>query len=207
MKNERKHNKDFFKKLKEESYKRYSSIPPLNWGETINGEYVTSDRYFLQWNKIDKKNNLYALDKNITSYILEYNKKTDKKGKKLTVFIGVDSQNSLLKTVFIVSVVLYTNQNGGHEIISKSKLPKIYDYRYRLLKEADFLGEVARNICPFLSEHNIPFELHLDYNSNTNHKSNGVVVEATNYLKHLGYKFEIKPKAWAASVAADYFCR
>ena len=85
-------------------------------------------------------------------------------------------------------------------------LPKIYDYRYRLLKEADISAEFARSNKNFFKENEISLMIHGDYNSMTNHKSNGVVTEATNYLKTHGFNLEIKTNSWAASYAADYWC-
>ena len=211
MKRERykfkKYGKDFFKNLKEKSVKEYGAEPALNWGTTKKGKYTIDDRYFLEWCRPEMKNNLHKIDVDVKEYILSFREKIEKEERELFIFIGVDSQNKLLKTSFVATIVLYIGKNGGHELVAKKNLNKIYDYRYRLLREADILGEIGRELCPFLKENKIPFELHLDYNASTNHKSNGVVVEAFSYLRNLGMKPKIKPEAWAASSAADYFCR
>jgi predicted RNase H-related nuclease YkuK (DUF458 family) len=85
-------------------------------------------------------------------------------------------------------------------------LPKIYDYRYRLLKETDISAELARKSKDFFNSIGMPLAIHADYNSNENLKSNGVVAEASNYIKTLGFNLIIKPHAWAASYGADHLC-
>ena len=41
--------KDYFKHLRENSANTYDSIPALNWGENVNGEYKMVDRYYFVW--------------------------------------------------------------------------------------------------------------------------------------------------------------
>lgn len=72
--------------------------------------------------------------------------------------------------------------------------------------EADMSAEVVRNYKDFFKEINMPVEVHSDYASITNHKSNGVVTEASNYMKTHGFNLKIKPESWSASYAADHFC-
>ncbi len=127
-------------------------------------------------------------------------------GRSVSAFIGTDSQNHLSFTRFVTVICLQVERNGVHVLVSKMDIPKIYDYRYRLLKEADVSAEFARNHKDFFKENDMPLHVHSDYNSGTNHKSNGVVTEAANYLKTQGFNMAIKPHAWAASYAADHFC-
>lgn len=47
----------------------------------------------------------------------------------------------------------------------------------------------------------------LDFNSSENHKSYIVHDAAVNLFKSLGYRVRTKPKAWAASCAADLVCK
>ena len=202
----KKFNKEFFKELREKSQITYQDVAALNWGETVDGKYTIIDRYFFDWSTVDKKNNLHPIKMDVNEYIMKFIEKSNKSGKSVDVYLGVDSQNRLLNTTFVAVIALHVDRNGVHEIVSRFNMPKIYDYRYRLLREADMLGEVGRKFIPFFRENEIPYDLHLDYNNSTNHKSNGVVTEATNYLKHLGYNPKIKPEAWAASCAADFLC-
>lgn len=222
----KRYNKDYFQKLREASIKAYDAVPSLNWGEMVEGKYTLSDRYVFNWKaEFGKKRSLTPITGDVKDYILKFQKDEleninrgsiigvdgkEAKGvdhRKMTVYMGTDSQNHLSYTRFVSVIVLYMERNGAHVLVSKSDMPKMYDYRYRLLREVDITAELARGLKPFLKEHNIPFEIHSDFNSSTNHKSNGVVSEATNYLKHLGLDHKIKAEAFAASYAADHFCK
>jgi predicted RNase H-related nuclease YkuK (DUF458 family) len=222
----KRYNKDYFQKLRENSSRTYDSTPALNWGEMKDNKYILNDRYEFIWKAETGKNrSLVPITIDIKDYILNFRKKEleninrgvikgvdgkEAKGvdhRKLTAYIGTDSQNHLSYTRFVSVIVLYMERNGAHVLVSKTDMPKMYDYRYRLLREVDITAELARELKPFLKDNDIPFELHSDFNSSTNHKSNGVVSEATNYLKHLGFDHKIKPSAFSASYAADHFCK
>ena len=226
-----KYNKDYFKQLRDNSAKAYSTVPALNWGEMKDGKYILNDRYDFAW-KAEKvsptgKKSLTAIDIDVKDYILNFRKSEherinkgikaiigvdgkEAKGvdhRKMTIYMGTDSQNHLSYTRFVTVLVLYIERNGAHVLVSKMDMPKMYDYRYRLLREVDITGELARNMKPFFKDNNIPFELHSDFNSSVEFKSSGVVSEATNYLKHLGLEHKIKNLAFAATYAADHFCK
>jgi predicted RNase H-related nuclease YkuK (DUF458 family) len=200
----KKYGKDFFKNLKEESVKKYEGIPALNWGETINGKHTYPDRYYFNWSTQDINGNLRKLNLDVEKYILDVRERN--KDKKMKVFLGVDSQNELLKTKYVAVIVLRFHKNGAHEIVSTINLDKIYDTRYKLLREADIMAQLVRNYKEFFKENNLEYECHMDYNRVTNFKSNGVVQEAMSYFKTQEIEVKIKPDAWAASYAADHFC-
>lgn len=196
--------KDFFKKLREDSERTYHNVPALNWGEMIDDKYVISNRYFHKWKACTGENKgLEPLTKDVREYILDFQKTNNRK---VSAFIGTDSQNHLSFTRFVTVIVLYVERNGAHILVSRQDKPKIYDYRYRLLREVDVTAELVRDMREFFETNEIPWEIHSDFNSQTNFRSNGIVTEATNYLKHLGFEHKIKPAAFAASYAADHFC-
>lgn len=210
----KRYNKDYFKVLREKSDLLYSSVTALNWGETIGDKYVISDRYNFVWKtEQGESKHLKEIDGDVKDYILEFIKQEKEKQKitqiekEISIFFGTDSQSYLSYTRFVSVIVLYVNGNGAHVIVSRFDLPKMYDYRYRLLRETDITGEVVRNFKPFLKKNKINFEVHSDYNKSTNFKSNNVVTEASNYMKHLGFNLKIKDTSWAASYAADHFCK
>jgi len=209
----KKYNKNFFKELKEKSALHYDSIPALNWGTTEDGKFIMNDRYHFNWKIQGEKGHLVPLQSDVREHIKTFQKtiaeENEKSGiqRSVKAFIGADSQNHLSYTRFVSVIVLYVERNGAHVLVSRTDLPKIYDYRYKLLKEIDMLGELARNFQEFFKEINMEFELHGDLNKSANFKSNGVVEEATNYISYLGYKLKIKSEAWAASYGADYFCK
>ncbi len=210
----KRYNKDFFKELKEKSDLLYNSTPPLNWGETINNKYVISDRYNFVWKtEQGEEKHLTKIDCDIKDYILNFitvekeKQKISKIEKEISIFFGTDSQSYLSYTRFVSVIVLYVDGNGAHVVVSRFDLPKMYDYRYRLLRETDITGEVVRNLKPFLKKNKINFEVHSDYNLSIQYKSSGVIQEAKNYMKYLGFNLEVKPCSWAASYAADHFCK
>jgi len=207
----KKYNKDYFKKLREESAKSYGNIPALNWGSLVDGKYIIQDRYEFNWKIVTgEKKSLTPLNKDLHEYIVNFKNQCFMGGKNVTVFIGTDSQNHLSYTRFVTALCLKVEGNGVHVIINRMDVPKIYDYRYRLLKEADISAEFARNNKEFFNSIGMPLTIHSDYNGNENLKSNGVVTEASNYLKTVGFNMVIKGTppngSFAASYAADHFC-
>ena len=57
---------------------------------------------------------------------------------------------------------------------------------------------------------NIPdaeIEVHFDISGEEKYKSNKSMNIITAYAKGFGFKFKIKPEAWAASGAADNHCK
>ena len=209
----KRYNKDFFKELKIKSEKYYDSVPALNWGGTKDGKYTMDDRYHFTWKIQNSSGHLIPLEGDVFEHIRKFKTETEEHSKKVKIdrsikaYIGADSQNYLSFTRFVCAIVLHVEKNGAHVIISRFDLPKIYDYRYKLLREIDMLGELGRNFKDFFKSINIDFELHGDLNKSSHHKSNGVVEEATNYINHLGFKLKIKNESFAATHAADHFCK
>jgi predicted RNase H-related nuclease YkuK (DUF458 family) len=203
----KKYNKDYFKRLREESSKSYYNVPALNWGELTDGKYVIENRYDFQW-KVAKgeKKHLVPLDIDLYEYIKQFQHDNNMAGRRVDAFVGTDSQNHLSYTRFVTVICLQIERNGVHVLVHRMDLPKIYDYRYRLLKETDISAEFARNNKAFFNSIGMPLTIHADYNCNENLKSNGVVAEASNYLKTIGFNLQIKNNSWSATYAADYFC-
>jgi predicted RNase H-related nuclease YkuK (DUF458 family) len=209
----KRYNKDFFKELKSKSEKYYDSIPALNWGATKDDKYVIDDRYHFTWKIQNPSGHLVPLENDVFTHIKKFKETTDNKSEEIGIprsikaYIGADSQNYLSFTRFVCTIVLHVEKNGAHVIVSRFDLPKIYDYRYKLLREIDMLGEIARNFKDFFASVDMDLELHGDLNKSSNHKSNGVVEEATNYISHLGFNLKIKNESFAATYAADHFCK
>lgn len=198
---------DYFKKLKDESERLYYNIPSLNWGQMVDGKYTLVNRYDFRWKfATGDTKSLVPLDTDLHSYILRFQEECRMSGRSIEAFVGTDSQNHMSFTRFVTVICLQVERNGVHVLVSKMDIPKIYDYRYRLLKETDISAEFARNNKAFFKENDMSLTVHADYNSLTNHKSNGVVTEAKNYMKTHGFELKIKPESWSASYAADHFC-
>lgn len=203
----KKYNKDYFKRLREESSKSYYNVPALNWGTLMDGKYTIEDRYDFKWKvaKGDKKH-LAPIDMDLYEYIKKFQYENNMAGRRVDAFVGTDSQNHLSYTRFVTVICLQVERNGVHVLVHRMDMPKIYDYRYRLLKETDISAEFARNNKSFFNSIGMPLTIHADYNGNENLKSNGVVAEASNYLKTAGFNLIIKPNSWAASYGADHLC-
>lgn len=203
----KKYNRDYFKKLREESSKSYYDVPALNWGSMVDGKYVIQNRYEFKW-KIAHGDNksLSLLTEDLHEYIKKFQYDNTMAGRSVRAFVGTDSQNHLSYTRFVTVICLQVNLNGVHVIVNRVDFPKIYDYRYRLLRESDISAEFARNNKSFFEEIGMPLEIHADYNGSENRKSNGVVTEATNFIKTNGFNLQIKPNSWAASHGADHLC-
>lgn len=203
----KKYNREYFANLRKESLKTYENTPPLNWGEMVDGKYVVNNRYEFKWRFAKgHEKQLQPLDLSLYEYIRNFQKENFEAGRGVSAYVGTDSQNHLSYTRFVTVICLQVERNGVHVLASKFDIPKIYDFRYRLLKEADMSAEVVRNHKEFFKEIDMPLDVHSDYASITNHKSSGVVTEAANYLKTLGINLKIKPESWSASYAADHFC-
>lgn len=198
----------FLKTIKEKSEKTYRNVTPLNWGESVEGEHRFVDRYDFLWKKVTgSEKNLVPLDEDLHQYILNFRTTNELAGRSVRVFVGTDSQNHLTFTRFVTVICLQVERNGVHVLVNRMDLTKIYDYKYRLLKEADVSAEFMRNNMAFFKENKIPFEIHCDYNSQSYYKSNIIVTEALNYLTTMGIKdIKIKSEAVGASYAADHFC-
>jgi predicted RNase H-related nuclease YkuK (DUF458 family) len=198
---------NFFKSLRENSDKIYLNVTPLNWGVSVNGNHEFIDRYIFKWKKVTGPEKiLVPLEDDLYDYILNFKKNNELAGRSVNVFVGTDSQNHLSFTRFVTVICLQVERNGVHVLVNRMDLPKIYDYKYRLLKEADVSAEFARNNKSFFKNNDIPIEIHCDYNSKSYHKSNLVVTEAMNYLNTMGFTAKIKSEAFGASYAADHFC-
>lgn len=209
----KKYKKGFFTELRFKSDKVYEGVPALNWGEMKDGQYLVSDRYDFKW-KISvreqtengEKESLKPLGMSLYDYIIQFRDECLKQKLTVEAFIGTDSQNHTTFSRFVTALCLRVQGNGVHVIINRQDLTKMYDFRYRLLREADITAEFMRNHHQFFRDINMPIEVHSDYNEVTNHKSSNVVTEAINYMGHLGFKLIIKPNAFGASYAADHFC-
>lgn len=203
-----KKNSTFLRSIKENSESTYRNVTPLNWGMSVEGKHVFENRYAFEWKKVDGcDRELVPLGENLHQYIVNFKQKNELAGRSVKVFVGTDSQNHLSFTRFVTVICLQVERNGVHVLVNRMDLPKIYDYKYRLLKEADVSAEFVRNNINFFKENEIPLEIHCDYNSKVFYKSNLVVTEAMNYFSTMGIRdIKIKSEAIGASYAADHFC-
>jgi predicted RNase H-related nuclease YkuK (DUF458 family) len=113
------------------------------------------------------------------------------------VYIGCDSSVSKGEATYIVALILY--RKDFCKIYKKIyKLPDYGNIKARMLQEAAYAIETALEL-------GVPAEIHLDINPNPKFKSNAALKEALAYVRGMGLQAKVKPEAFAASCAADYF--
>lgn len=124
------------------------------------------------------------------------------------VYVGCDSKvtHKGTRAKFATVVILHLEGCHGGKLYSIIEEENVYgdlrNPKMRLLTEAHKAIEVASKVLDVIEDR--PFQLHLDFNLNEQHKSFAAVKEATAYvLGVLGCKPLFKPNAFAASTAAD----
>lgn len=127
--------------------------------------------------------------------ILEHNKDVDVK-----IYLGCDSQNKAIKTIYAVTIVFHIADTGCHVIYKKEEIPVVRDMWTRLWKETELSCEVAL----YLRNHGIEVStIDLDYNTDPTKKSNKLVSAAVGYVESLGFKARCKPDLLPGAYAAD----
>jgi predicted RNase H-related nuclease YkuK (DUF458 family) len=121
------------------------------------------------------------------------------------LYIGCDSQNIKISTVYAIVVVLYNMGKGGHVLYSRINLPRIPDRFTRLWKEVEYSVEIAE----YLREQNIqkPAFIDIDLNPDPKYQSNQLLRAALGYVEGMGYKVRCKPYSMVASHVADALCK
>tara|TARA_Y100000385_G_C12997027_1_gene595376 strand:+ start:406 stop:861 length:456 start_codon:yes stop_codon:yes gene_type:complete len=122
------------------------------------------------------------------------------KGFDMKIYLGCDSQNKAIKTVYATTLVFHVASSGCHVIYKKEEVPIIKDMWTRLWKETEKSCEVAL----YLREHNIEVStIDLDYNTDPQKKSNKLVKAAVGYVESMGFKARCKPDLLPGVYAAD----
>lgn len=134
--------------------------------------------------------------------ILEWARTAAKNGQ--AVHIGTDSLQTGLYTQFVTVVAILTPLKGGRVAYERQVVPRIKSLRERLLKETWLSVDLGLKMSPA-----IPGDLsvHIDANPVLKHKSSLYVQELTALVVSQGFNAVLKPKAWAASHAADHIVR
>lgn len=123
------------------------------------------------------------------------------------IYIGCDSQETHNRVTYVTTICLYERGKGAHVIYKKEYEPKQTlgktNMHTRLWNEVTKSIEVADT----LKDLDRPITVHVDYNSKQTEKSNQLYEAGIGYAKSMGYDAVGKPDAWAASSAADNYCR
>jgi len=129
------------------------------------------------------------------------------------VYIGGDSERFLLGkdwyADYIMVVVVHINGNNGCKIFGEVVRERDWDQkrdkpRMRLMNEVYKIAELYLKLHDVLEDREV--QVHLDINPNEAHGSSCVINEATGYIKGMCNVVPmVKPKAFAASYAADRY--
>jgi len=128
-----------------------------------------------------------------------------------SVYVGADSirykKNDRWYAKYSVVIILHKESKHGCRVFHESvDMPDYGNLKQRLLTEVQLAVSAATEILDVLGKRHL--EVHLDINPNPKYKSNVAVKEALGWVRgSLGIEAEIKPRAWAASTAADHVVR
>ena len=133
---------------------------------------------------------------------------------KYDIFVGCDSQvnnkNTMYSVVIGIHKIVDGIGHGVHIIHTREKDIKMGEDRggifKRLWNEVERIVETAL----FLADNGIDIKdigTHVDANVKKQFASNMIYDSAIGYLNSLGFKVEGKPYAWAATYAANRYCR
>ena len=149
--------------------------------------------------------------------VVEYMKEWmgDKNGQiRYDIFVGCDSQVNSKSTIYSVVIGMHKIVDGlgrgVHIIHTRERDDKLGEDKGSIFKR--LWNEVERIVetALFLSENGINIKdigTHVDANVKKQYASNMIYDSAIGYLNALGFKVEGKPYAWAATYAANRYCR
>lgn len=128
-----------------------------------------------------------------------------------SIYVGADSvrfkKNGRWFAKYCTVIVIHKDSSSGCKIFYERKVLEDYgNLKQRLMTEVGFAVEAALAIVDVLDGRQL--SVHLDLNSNPNHKSHVAVKEATGWvLGTLGFEPVLKPKSIVASNCADHFVK
>lgn len=134
-------------------------------------------------------------------------------GPNTRIYLGCDSERVLVGKKwyadYALAVVVHVNGSNGCKIFGSIVREADYDQRQsrpalRLMNEAYKAAQLYLELLPVIAPY--AHEVHLDINPNEMYGSNCVVQQAIGYIRGTcNLTPQIKPRAFAASCAADRF--
>ena len=106
-------------------------------------------------------------------------------------------------------VVVHIDGNRGAKVFGEITTERDYDQskdrpKVRLMTEVQKAASLYLDLAEAIGDRK--FEVHIDINPDLKHGSSCVINEAMGYIKGMtGVTPQVKPDAWAASIAADKF--
>lgn len=151
--------------------------------------------------------------KQTNGYVIEdlfnYVKDWVEKNPNSEIFVGCDSHEVGEKINYATTICLYKVGYGVHVIVNKESIPKPKTLNPLANMHPKLWSEVVRSVevADYLKGINKKITVHVDYNSKDGEKSNQLYEAGIGYAKSMGFNAVGKPHAWAASCAADNYCR
>ena len=129
------------------------------------------------------------------------------------IYLGCDSErlrvNNVWHADYIIAIVVHKDGKHGCKLFGEVVRERDYDQkedrpRYRLMQEVYKVSEMYLKLADVLEGRDV--EVHLDINPSEMHGSNCVINEAIGYIRGTCNVIPmVKPKAFAASYAADRY--
>ncbi|MEZ4803911.1 MAG: ribonuclease H-like YkuK family protein [Bacteroidia bacterium] len=151
------------------------------------------------WRKLDGTQILIPIQEEVSQAIV----RERKKGNKLKVCIGTDSQVKQNIVEFATAIVFVRERSGGfmyfHSFITKNH----FSIKERMIHEVSKSIEIAYELCPLFDRYGVEMEVHADINTDPHFKSHDSLKEAMGYIIGMGFTFKAKPDAFASSYCAN----
>lgn len=124
------------------------------------------------------------------------------------VYIGTDSKVKKKDKIvnYATCIILYKKGKGGKIFIKKDKKSLSSSLRERLTNEVWKSLETSMELSKFLPK-NSEIIIHIDANKSPRHKSGNYSQELAALVSGQGFKFKLKPDAFAAQSVADKFVK
>jgi hypothetical protein len=119
------------------------------------------------------------------------------------ICIGTDSQVKGSSIEFATVILFLRKGRGGFMYVNKELLSLKLTIRERMMREVNKSIEITYSLHDILKKYDIKPEIHVDINTNQNHKSNVALQDAMGYIKGMGYDFRAKPDAIASTNCAN----
>ena len=119
------------------------------------------------------------------------------------VYVGTDSQVYNGHTKFVTAICMYDGDRGAHIIYHRENIHRHERALFnRLWEEAEAPMEVAGHLTEHLGHSRVI--THFDINPSEEYGSNVAHKATVGLAESAGFRFSVKPEAWAASCAADH---
>lgn len=119
------------------------------------------------------------------------------------IHVGADSKKRGLNTKYSVSICMWENNYGVHEIHHTEILKNYPDDFSRLWEEVQRAVSTANS----LNSLGTVIQVHVDLNNDPKYFSNKLYEASMGFITSLGFKAIGKPNAWAASYGAHKYCQ